>query len=56
LDPFDLIKIIQKKLDRIWKLRSCGGKPVKKAAVSEKELSQALSQTLAAPHVVPYSL
>ncbi len=56
LDPFDLIKIIQKKLDRIWKLRSCGGKPVQKKAVSEKELSQALSRTLASPHVVPNSL
>jgi hypothetical protein len=56
LDPFVLAKIIRKKLDRIWKMRHPGGKMTKKSEVSEREISQALSRTLAVPHVVPNSL
>ena len=56
LDPFDLSKIIRKKLDRIWKLRSSGGKTINKTAVSDIEISQALSRTLSVPHITPHSL
>lgn len=56
LDPFDLAKIIRKKLDRIWKLRSSGGKLIIKTAVPDREISQALSRTLSVSHVVPNSL
>jgi hypothetical protein len=56
LDPFDLAKVIRKKLDRIWKMRHVAGKVIRKTDASEKEISLALSQTLAVPHVVPNSL
>ena len=56
LDPFVLAKVIRKKLDRIWKTRHVGAQMSKKINVSDREISQALSRTLAVPHVVPNSL
>jgi hypothetical protein len=56
LDPFVLAKVIRKKLDRIWKMHHVGGKLIIKTSVSDREISKALSRTLAAPHVVPASL
>jgi len=56
LDPFVLAKIIQEKLDRIWKLRHQAKKTIKKEPVSETEIAQALSRTLAVPYVAPNSL
>jgi len=56
LDPFVLSKIIRQKLDRIWKMRHQEGKTMEKASVSDTDIAQALSQTLAVSHVVPNSL
>jgi len=56
LDPFVLAKIIREKLDRIWTLRQQAKKTIKKQSVSETEIAQALSRTLAVPHVIPNSL
>jgi hypothetical protein len=56
LDPFELAKIIRRKLERIWQMRNTGKRTPKTKAASDLEISRSLARTLSTPHVVPNSL
>jgi hypothetical protein len=51
LDPFTLAETINKKLQRIWALRSVHGKPNRAKQPTPAEISKSLAKTLSQPHV-----
>lgn len=56
LDPFDLSRIIRRKLERIWEMRHTGKKTAKPKTPSDMEISRSLARTISSPHVVSHSL
>lgn len=56
LDPFDLARIIRRKLERIWEMRHTGKKTAKPKPPSDMEISRSLARTISSPHVVSHSL
>jgi hypothetical protein len=56
LDPFDLAKIVHRKLDRIWRLRATGKRIPASKSVSDLDISRSLARTLSSPHVASNSL
>jgi hypothetical protein len=56
LDPFDLARIIRRKLERIWDMRHTGKKTAKPKPPSDMDISRSLARTISSPHVVSHSL
>ena len=56
LDPFDLSRIIRRKLEKIWEMRQTGKRKAKPKSPSDMEISRSLARTISAPHVVSHSL
>jgi hypothetical protein len=56
LDPFDLSRIIRRKLEQIWEMRQTGKRTAKPKSPSDMEISRSLARTISSPHVVSHSL
>ena len=56
LDPFDLARIIRRKLERILEMRHTGKRTAKPKPPSDMEISRSLARTISSPYVVSHSL